>query len=351
MASVTIRYTLSETGRKASLLSGGDGKAEQSVTVPHDSPLFAAALAEASVNPDGAAILNITKYFDPEWDSVPTAEQLVAWPAARRAEKAAKEEEQKAKKWADTLAVLNLRQTRTIELYALGEAKISYRVADWPYDADESVKTSPEAVAWEAELATEQVTAIAARDAATKAEEEKRAAEKAAKEAARLAFRAELGLTGDEQVYRIEQGCLATVPVWEGQSRGKNWLAVISLNPKSPGGLERDFQPKCKGDLYYDAACLTPGTPVEFGADYYSGGGRKNATRWYGYVTRRLTYRPGTEEYREYLALVKCDNGKAAVKAAAKVPPPPPVRTDSEGATVPESPEVNAAVRRVNGDS
>jgi hypothetical protein len=84
--------------------------------------------------------------------------------------------------------------------------------------------------------------------------------------------------------YRIELGALTEVPVWEYHKRGKNWCAVITRDPKSPGGLGRQFLKFAYGEYFYLLDGLEVGVPVEFGADYYSSGGVKRANRRYGRV-------------------------------------------------------------------
>lgn len=83
----------------------------------------------------------------------------------------------------------------------------------------------------------------------------------------------------------IRLGAMESVPVYESHKRGTNWLAVITEDPSKPGGLERRFLERAKGDFYYMVAGLHEGDAVEFGADYSSGGGRKSEKRWYGVVT------------------------------------------------------------------
>jgi len=85
--------------------------------------------------------------------------------------------------------------------------------------------------------------------------------------------------------YAVESGAMTEVPCWEPHSRGKNWAAVIEADPKAPGGLKRTFLKKAHGDYFYLIDGLVPGQAIEFGADYYSSSGRKNAKRVYGLVT------------------------------------------------------------------
>ncbi|GEM_PF-4210589 len=84
--------------------------------------------------------------------------------------------------------------------------------------------------------------------------------------------------------FKVEMGAMVEVPIYEGHKRGKNWMAVIQPDPNSPGGLRRDFQQTAKGKYYYMINGLKIGDPVEFGADYYTGGGKKHSKRWYGIV-------------------------------------------------------------------
>lgn len=84
--------------------------------------------------------------------------------------------------------------------------------------------------------------------------------------------------------YAVADGALTEVPAWESHARGKNWLAVIRADPKAPNGLDRRFMDRAHGAYYYMVAGLKPGDTVEFGADYYSGGGNPRRTRVYGVV-------------------------------------------------------------------
>ena len=86
------------------------------------------------------------------------------------------------------------------------------------------------------------------------------------------------------ETYKIENGALIEVPAYEYHSRGKNWLAVIKLDPSQPGGINRIFLEKAKGDYLYMVSNLSQYDPVEFGADYYSSGGKKHPARIYGVV-------------------------------------------------------------------
>lgn len=84
---------------------------------------------------------------------------------------------------------------------------------------------------------------------------------------------------------KVENGYLLEAPLYKSHKRGKNWLAVIELDPKSPGGLKRRFATPGRGDYLYSVEELQIGDAVEFGADYYTTGGRRVPGRWYGVVT------------------------------------------------------------------
>jgi hypothetical protein len=86
-------------------------------------------------------------------------------------------------------------------------------------------------------------------------------------------------------IFKIELGAMIEVPIYETHHRGKNWMAIIEPDPRSPGGLHRTFVERGKGKFYYMVNELEIGQNIEFGADYYSSGGRKNKNRWYGRIT------------------------------------------------------------------
>lgn len=111
-------------------------------------------------------------------------------------------------------------------------------------------------------------------------------------------------------VCRLEMGAMTDVPIWEKHPRGKNWMAAIKNNPKAPGGVERKFFEKAHGNGYfYLVDGLSVGTPVEFGADYYTGGGNRVPRRWYGVVA---------EITEDTLVLDQYGTAREAVAAAEK---------------------------------
>ncbi len=324
MTQMIVHFQLGSAGQKSALLAGLSGATQQTLAVSPSEPEFAPLLEFATINAAGVPILprqwraDFAPDFDPEWDHVPTAGEILANLLARRERKSVARAAEREQATAATLAVLTGRTTRTATDHVEG-VPFDYHVADWPYQRDESVVASPEAVTWVAELATtrdairEQTRAAAlAEQAARKAAAEQEAA---AKEERRLALRAARGLEDGDVSLRVENGALAQVPAgcWESHPRGKNWLALIAVSPLSPGGLARTFAIKAKGEWCYLVPDWVPGTAVEFGADYYSGRGRKSPTRWYGYYVRSGQDADGVE----YVVLHQCGTGKDACKEGA----------------------------------
>ena len=310
-----VKITLSEAGRKADILSGGSGAREQQIAVTPEQPEFREVVAAGKIDSDALTLDQTAGYplNCAEWDHLPTVREVLGRMATAAKEREAAAAAKLAEIATATREVLATRKTTTKHCY--DNPSYDYAMADWPYNAPDDILNSPEAVAWQAGLdAAREVSRLAAvqaqaeKDAAVKAEND-------AKEARRLALRAALALNeedGDES-FCVEDGCLARVPVWESHSRGKNWLAVITTDPTKPGGLDRDFAAKAKGDLYYILPALTPGQAIEFGGDYYSGRGSKSAKRWYGYFVRMAEH-----DGKRYAILHECETGKEAVKAGQK---------------------------------
>jgi len=109
----------------------------------------------------------------------------------------------------------------------------------------------------------------------------------------------------EEIKLEIKDGALFEVPIYEENKRGKNWMAIITPDPKSPGGLARKFCNKANGVYYYMIDGLEVGNAVEFGADYYTGSGRKQAGRWYG-IIKTIT--------DDEMILIHCSNSSEAIK-------------------------------------
>ncbi len=91
----------------------------------------------------------------------------------------------------------------------------------------------------------------------------------------------------EKQVYKIESDYLVDVPIYTTHRRGKNWMAKISKDPESPGGLARQFAKKGHGEYYYSVKDINVGDVLEFGADYYTGSGNKDPRRKYAVVLKR----------------------------------------------------------------
>jgi hypothetical protein len=84
-------------------------------------------------------------------------------------------------------------------------------------------------------------------------------------------------------------------------------MAEIWIDPKAPGGLGRRFFPKAHGEYYYMVDKAKAPMPVEFGADYYSGSGKKRPHRWYGVIVCVTA---------EELTLEQYDTARQAINAA-----------------------------------
>lgn len=313
---ITIKYTVDSVGQKAHLLAGKPASKEQQAIVPADSPHFLAALEQSKISSDGtSASIDLSILDHPSYDHVPTTEELLGHRARVEVAKMEKIEAEAAQRKARSLHRLAARETRTTSIQVYGDIRWT-KIETWLYDGDKDYASDSD---------REWLTGIDAANAAAKAEaeskaDEKRAAdeaEKAAKDAARQAWREANGLEDGDIALKVEDGALASVPpgCWKTHTRGKNWLAVITVDPAKPGGLDRDFCQKAKGSSYYMVPAIEPGQAVEFGADYYSGGGRKSPTRWYGFFFKAIAQ---TEGRPAYMVFRGCPTGKAAVKAGEK---------------------------------
>ena len=356
----TIKYMLSEVGRKVSILAGGDGKQTQILSVTSDSPEFREVVMASKIGADGVAVLDMTGWMPhpaggyrssaqqyPFFDAPATVRDVLDQLAARTAEllveaaaEDAERKEREARLAAEWDAAVLAWAAKPLSERVTQPTPDSYAILHLPMPSGnrEVPETHPALV--EARAEVERIKANV--DAA-------RAVSAQAKENARIAFRTKLGLADGDIALRIENGALANVPsgCWESNRRGKNWLASIGVDPAKPGGLDRIFWDKAKGDSYYIMSSVKPGLAVEFGADYYSGRGRKSPTRWYGFVVRVI---PATDDSPAYLVLHECVTGKSAAKegaAWAKTHRPEPdavdvgiARVNAEGAIV-APPSVN----------
>lgn len=85
----------------------------------------------------------------------------------------------------------------------------------------------------------------------------------------------------------LANGALLEAPVYENHYRGSNWLALIDIDPSSPGGLDRRFVNRGRGECLYDTAQIGLFDTLEFAADYTTSVGNKKRSRWYGVVTTK----------------------------------------------------------------
>ena len=82
-----------------------------------------------------------------------------------------------------------------------------------------------------------------------------------------------------EEWFAITDGTILQTN-YESHRRGKNWVATVERNLKSPGGLDRDFWDR-RGDRAFIPEDLTPGQWIEMAGDYYTGGGGRTPNRKY----------------------------------------------------------------------
>lgn len=315
----TIRYRLSEQGQKQALLNGLQPTPIQETTIEKDHPRFAEFVELAEVSSEGATLDTTQRIYTTignnieatQWDKIPTIDELLDDHKKRQTAKEQQEQATKDAKRQETLDVIRQRKTKTTQRQAGNYPhQVSYDQTepDWPYLADSEIKESPEATQWLQEL--QQINEQAEQTAKTKSDELQQQAEQAANEKREKEQlrRAALNMTDDDIDIRLEKGALCSAPCWENHQRGKNWFAIIDVDPSSPGGLSREFATKAKGSYYYLLPNnLQQGDAVEFGADYYSSRGKKSTERWYGYV----------KEIRDdVLILTKSATGKKACQEA-----------------------------------
>lgn len=123
-----------------------------------------------------------------------------------------------------------------------------------------------------------------------------------------------------EIIITAESGATTRHPGYCDHKRGKNWLAIIHrVDPASPGGLARTFQPRAHGSgFYFLTAGIEPGNVLEFGGDYYTSCGNPQRERHYVRVLRMSETEIVCEEYSTV---------RQALKSAAA---PPPAATGPE---------------------
>jgi hypothetical protein len=102
-------------------------------------------------------------------------------------------------------------------------------------------------------------------------------------------------------------GALLSAPIWEKHHRGTNYLAIIDIDPRMPGGLARQFVHRGKGECLYVVEQIAVLDAVEFAADYTTGVGRRDRLRWYGVVA---------EKTASQMSLIPYPSGAKAVVAA-----------------------------------
>ena len=81
----------------------------------------------------------------------------------------------------------------------------------------------------------------------------------------------------------ISQNDCADEAGYSSHRRSRNWLAVVKPNRTCPGGLERNFLERVRGNpsYYHVNGELEEGTVLEIASDYYTGSGKKRPRREY----------------------------------------------------------------------
>lgn len=193
---VTIKYLLSQTGRKASLLAGGNGERHQVATVERTHPAYPEAVALADVQPNGKAEITLATYlhYPPdgaytarEYDAPQTAESLIQVEKERQAWLADREAKAEAKKVAE-------REARVAELLAAGpESLVYWTGVKWvtSREADDLQKHLGDLYQKAVSLAQSKTEAADAEKEAKAAAEKRAQAEQAARERAEIAAWAE----------------------------------------------------------------------------------------------------------------------------------------------------------------
>lgn len=108
----------------------------------------------------------------------------------------------------------------------------------------------------------------------------------------------------------LANGALLEAPIFETHTRGSNWLALIDIDAGCPGGLERRFVNRGKGECLYVVEQIGLFDAVEFAADYTTGYGTKRRDRWYGVVTAKTD---------DFLQVEKAGSGAKAVLRSKKL--------------------------------
>lgn len=85
---------------------------------------------------------------------------------------------------------------------------------------------------------------------------------------------------------RIIRRGLIDVLAWDTHERGRNWAAIVEIDPLMPGGIRRVWFERGSGHAkYIIPEQLLVGHVIEFGADYFSWRGKRKRERIYAAVT------------------------------------------------------------------
>lgn len=248
MATIKITYDLSENGRRASLLAGGDGREHQVVEVPATPEL----LAIAHIATDGSAAYSLAGRGSIDYDA-PIADPAtiaVAHAAAQIAAKAQEEQQREAdRREADARYAQNraAKAARTTEWrglatrYLAGEELSVQTERNTTIQGVRADETDVTAAEWQAVDREYDRRATLAREQA----EQAAAASRATRRAAWLTWLRDHGATA-ETLERCEAGVL---PRNEGEA-----LVCDALLPATVGEV-REYEPHASSEIKHDDDC------------------------------------------------------------------------------------------------
>jgi hypothetical protein len=102
----------------------------------------------------------------------------------------------------------------------------------------------------------------------------------------------------------VANGALLEAPILETHIRGTNYLAIVDVDGTMPGGLERRFCPRARGDCLYLIESIGVFDALEFAADYTTSVGKRKRIRWHGIVLAKTD---------NFLLVEESENGTKAV--------------------------------------
>jgi hypothetical protein len=106
-----------------------------------------------------------------------------------------------------------------------------------------------------------------------------------------------------QRTLRVLNRGLLDVLIHEPHHRGKNWVAIVAVDPTMPGGLSRVFfdRARPRGPAKYIVPeRLEAGNVLEFGADYITSVGKAKPNRAFAFVLSTSETAIEIQPYRTY---------------------------------------------------